>query len=49
MGGETSAPLLIAIVPLCSKLDATRALELLRQADDEAVVTRSREGVTHIR
>jgi pre-rRNA-processing protein TSR1 len=49
MGSATSPPLLIAIVPLCEKIDSYSILELLKQADDEAVITLSREGVTHIR
>jgi pre-rRNA-processing protein TSR1 len=49
LGGATSAPLLIAVVPLCDDIDCTRAVDMLKQADPAAVVTHSCEGIVHIR
>jgi pre-rRNA-processing protein TSR1 len=49
LGGESSAPFLIAIVPLCRDIDPLGALEFLKQADEEAVITQSHEGILHIR
>jgi hypothetical protein len=34
---------------LCGDIDPIGALEILKQADEEAVVTQSKEGVLHIR
>jgi pre-rRNA-processing protein TSR1 len=49
LGGATSAPLLIAVIALCDDVDSTGAVRLLEDADEEAVITRSREGYVHIR
>jgi hypothetical protein len=49
LGGATSAPFLIAVVPLCGEIDPLSAVEFLKQADEEAVVTHSHEGIVHIR
>jgi pre-rRNA-processing protein TSR1 len=49
LGGSTSAPFLIAIVSLCGEIDPLGVLEFLKQADEEAVITRSHEGTLHIR
>jgi pre-rRNA-processing protein TSR1 len=49
LGGATSAPFLITIVPLCGDIDPLGVLELLKQADEEAVITHSHEGIMHIR
>lgn len=48
LGGSTTAPFLVAIVPLCDDVDPVGALEYLRQADDEAVITCSSQGNVHI-
>ncbi|KAJ4450048.1 hypothetical protein ANN_01455, partial [Periplaneta americana] len=49
LGGASTAPFLIAIVPLCDDVDPLGALEFLKQGDEEAVVTQSSGGNVHIR
>lgn len=49
LGGATSPPLHMAIIPLCDNVDSMSAVTLLEEADDEAVITHSREGYVHIR
>jgi pre-rRNA-processing protein TSR1 len=48
LGGATSAPLLIAVLPLCDSADYSTAVDFLKEADGDAVITRSREGHLHI-
>ncbi|PSN38440.1 Pre-rRNA-processing protein TSR1 [Blattella germanica] len=48
LGGASSAPFLVAIVPLCEDIDPVGALEFLKQADEEAVITNSQVGTVHI-
>ncbi|KDR22360.1 pre-rRNA-processing protein TSR1 homolog [Zootermopsis nevadensis] len=48
LGGGSSAPFLIAVISLCDDIDPLGAVEFLKQADEEAVVTQSREGILHI-
>ncbi|XP_069674603.1 pre-rRNA-processing protein TSR1 homolog isoform X2 [Periplaneta americana] len=48
LGGASTAPFLIAIVPLCDDVDPLGALEFLKQGDEEAVVTQSSGGNVHI-
>ena len=49
LGSSSSAPFLVAIVPLCNDVDPLGALEYLKQADDESVITYSSVGNVHIR
>ncbi|XP_063235306.1 pre-rRNA-processing protein TSR1 homolog [Bacillus rossius redtenbacheri] len=48
LGGSATAPFLVAIVSLNEGIDPVGALELIKQADSEAVVTYSAQGNVHI-
>lgn len=49
LGGFEYAPFLITVVPLNKNLDRNTALNILCQCDEEAIVNKTPEGITHIR
>lgn len=49
LGGLEYAPFLITVVPLNVNLDCNTALNILSQCDEEAVVNKTSQGITHIR
>lgn len=49
LGGFEYAPFLITVVPLNKNLDYNTALNILCQCDEEAIVNKTTEGITHIR
>lgn len=48
LGGTSTAPFLVCILPLHGHIDAQSALAVLSAADDEAIVDKSLAGVTYI-
>ncbi|KAG5893678.1 hypothetical protein JTB14_021974 [Gonioctena quinquepunctata] len=48
LGGLEHAPFLVCLVPLNRNVDPSTALGILSQCDDEATVSKTSEGVTHI-
>lgn len=48
LGGNSTAPFLVCILPLNTQIDPNSALYMLEHCDPEAVVHKSESGVTHI-
>lgn len=47
-GGNTTAPILVAVIPLCASEDANKAIRILTSCSDENIVTSSCQGNTHL-
>ncbi|CAH1782691.1 unnamed protein product, partial [Owenia fusiformis] len=47
-GGTNCPPLSVVVLPLCEGVDSQSVVKLLGRSDDEAVVTSSTTGATHI-
>lgn len=48
IGGSTTAPFLVCLLPLNETIDPNSALSMIQCCDAEAVVTKTLSGVTHI-
>lgn len=48
LGGINFAPFLIALIRLNEQIDAKSAIEILKSADPDAIVTVSSTGTTHV-
>lgn len=48
LGGGTTAPFLVCILPLHSQIDPKSALTILESCDEEAIVNKSLAGITYI-
>lgn len=49
LGGSHSAPILVCIIPLQEDLDIHNVLSILTKADENAIITTSPCGTTHLR
>lgn len=49
LGGQSTAPFLVCLLPLHADIDPRSALTVFETCDDEAIVHKSPSGVTHIR
>lgn len=49
LGGLEFAPFLVSVVPLSVNIDPNTAVNILCQCDEEAIVDKTSQGITHIR